>query len=77
MDRQEKTVKKDETTGEVVGVSDRSAIQEVEREFGFPVVSIIKMEHLVAYLESSEGQAKSEKGALERVLRYKAEYGVA
>jgi len=67
MDRQEKT--KD---------SDKSAIMEVEAQYGFPVVSIIKMEHLVSYLESSEGQAKSGagKGALERVLKYKQEYGV-
>jgi orotate phosphoribosyltransferase len=43
MDRQER------------GSGDLSAIQEVEQQFGIPVVSIVTMSHLVEFLENDSG----------------------
>jgi orotate phosphoribosyltransferase len=49
-----------------------SAIQEVEEAFGIPVVSIIKLDHIIDYLESAGGQ-DSMVGAIKA---YRAEFGV-
>lgn len=53
------------------GQGDKSAIQEVETEFGVRVVSIVTMEHVVEYLE--------EVGGFEEVVgsirEYRKEYG--
>jgi len=55
------------------GQGAESAIQEVERAYGIPVVSIVRLEHLVRFLEEQPGN-----GALvEQVNAYRAEYGVA
>lgn len=54
------------------GKGELSAIQEVERDFGIPVVSIVKLEHLVGYLEEQDGMGDH----LEAVRRYRAEYGI-
>ncbi|HEX4870179.1 MAG TPA: orotate phosphoribosyltransferase, partial [Moraxellaceae bacterium] len=54
------------------GKGELSAIQEVERDFGIPVVSIVKLEHLIAYLEEQPGMADH----LEAVRRYREEYGI-
>ncbi len=60
LDRQEK------------GTGELSAIQEVEQEYGIPVLSIIKLEHLICYLEEQpEMQEK-----LEAVRAYRKQYGV-
>ncbi len=62
LDRQEKVTEE----------SSKSAIQEVEAEYGVPVVSIIKLEQLVAYLREQSGHSEN----LERIMQYRTRYGV-
>jgi len=49
-----------------------SAIQEVERDYGIPVAAITQLNNLIAYLDN-RGDAT---GDLERITRYRAEYGI-
>ncbi|TQV82739.1 orotate phosphoribosyltransferase [Exilibacterium tricleocarpae] len=49
-----------------------SAIQEVEQEYGVPVVSIIDLGHILAYLEEQGDQAAN----LAAIRQYRAAYGV-
>jgi orotate phosphoribosyltransferase len=53
------------------GQGELSAVQEVERNLGLPVTSILKLADLVAWLESA-GNATQ----LAAVRRYRSEYGV-
>jgi orotate phosphoribosyltransferase len=55
------------------GEGERSAIQEVEEEYGVPVLSIIDMEHIIAYLEDADVGPTS---ALEAMKAYRDRYGV-
>ena len=52
-----------------------SAIQLVERDFGFPVLSIVRLEHLVVFVEGSTDSAYA--GQLDIVRQYRAAYGVS
>ncbi|MBB5017999.1 orotate phosphoribosyltransferase [Chitinivorax tropicus] len=54
------------------GKGQLSAVQEVELEYGIPVISIASLDDLVAYLETQPAM----KNNLEAVARYRAEYGV-
>ena len=54
------------------GKGELSAIQEVERDFGIPVISIVTLQHLVSYLEEQDGMTEH----LESVRRYRAEFGI-
>ncbi len=56
------------------GQGELSAIQEIETEYGLEVVSIVNLVNLIEYLESSEG---SDLPALEAMLEYRSQYGVA
>ncbi len=49
-----------------------SAIEEVEMEYGIPVVSIIKLEHVIDYLR----EQTNDTGLLERIEQYRDTYGV-
>ncbi|MBL4606595.1 MAG: orotate phosphoribosyltransferase [Pseudomonadales bacterium] len=60
MDRQER------------GAGDLSAIQEVEQQFGIPVVSIVTLDHLVEYLAKDPENDVH----LRSMKRYRADYGV-
>lgn len=60
LDRQEK------------GRGELSAIQEVQRDFGVPVHSIITMEDLIAYIETDPDYS----GYLEAMRAYRDQYGV-
>ena len=60
LDRQEK------------GKGELSAIQEVEQNFNIPVVSIVKLENLIAYLEKQAGK----EALLKSVQAYRNEYGI-
>ena len=60
LDRQEK------------GRGELSAIQEVEQEFGIPVLSIIKLENLITYLE----QQPDMQANLAAVRAYRKQYGI-
>ncbi len=59
LDRQEK------------GRHERSAIQEVEENYGMPVASIVRLEDLIEYL----GEKPESAEALERVQAYRTRYG--
>ena len=54
------------------GRGELSAIQEVERDFGVPVFSIVSLEQIMQYL-----QAQGEEADLARVRAYRDRYGVA
>lgn len=54
------------------GTGERSAIQEVEADYAMPVAAIVRLEHLVSYLEEKADSAE----ALERIRSYRKEYGV-
>jgi orotate phosphoribosyltransferase len=60
LDRQEK------------GNGELSAIQEVEKEFGIPVVSIIRLEQVLDFLKANPEFA----GHAEKVASYRDHYGV-
>ena len=62
LDRQEK------------GKAELSAIQEVERDFGIPVISIINLNQLIDYMEENASGALAEH--LPKVKVYREEYGV-
>ena len=50
-----------------------SAIQQVEKVAGAPVCAIVRLKHLVAYLETKEDTTVEQ---LEAIRRYRATYGV-
>ncbi|MGQ7960371.1 orotate phosphoribosyltransferase [Pseudomonas sp. SP16.1] len=54
------------------GQGELSAIQEVERDFGMPVVSIVSLEQVLEYL-ADDGELKQ---YLPAVQAYRAEYGI-
>ena len=60
LDRQEK------------GQGDLSAIQEVEQQYGIPVLSIIRLENLVAYLQDQPDM----QAHLESIEAYREQYGI-
>ncbi|HWV15267.1 MAG TPA: orotate phosphoribosyltransferase [Cellvibrio sp.] len=54
------------------GQGELSAIQEVEKAFAVPVVSIINLNHIIHYLEEQGGQQEM----VEAIKTYRATYGV-
>ncbi len=54
------------------GKGELSAIDEVEEEYGIPVISIIKLEDIVNYLEAESGQEDK----VRAIRAYREEYGV-
>ena len=54
------------------GHHDKSAIQEIEAEFGIPVVSVVNLGHIVSYLEQT-GRFQQE---LVQMQAYRDKYGV-
>ena len=60
LDRQEK------------GTGELSAIQEVEQQYTIPVLSIIKLEHLITYIEGNADFAQY----LDKVKAYRDQYGI-
>ena len=61
LDRQEK----------VTEASTESAIQQVQQAFNIPVVSIVRLKNLIAFLETKEDSAY-----LSAIQEYRARYGV-
>lgn len=53
------------------GLGERSAIQEVEDEYGIPVFSIITLNDIIAYLDD-----KNESTYLEAMKHYRQNYGI-
>lgn len=69
-----------ELSGVVIGLNrqergegELSAVQEVERSYGVPVLSIIDMSHIIDYLEGLGGGPA---GALQAMKEYRDRYGV-
>jgi len=60
LDRQEK------------GTGELSAIQEVEQQYNIPVLSIIKLEHLITYIEGNPEFNQY----LDKVTAYRDQYGI-
>ncbi len=58
------------------GRGELSAIQEVERDFKVPVISIIKLEHLIEFLREKSGENGEFAIHLAAIERYRGEYGV-
>ena len=54
------------------GQGDLSAIQEVERDYQIPVVSIVGLDHVMDYLAQDTAQT----AALHRIQAYHAQYGI-
>jgi len=54
------------------GRDQRSAIQEVEQSLGIPVVSIVKLEQLLEYLEAQPDRGED----VARIKAYRDQYGV-
>lgn len=54
------------------GQGKHSAIQEVEQHYGIPVISIVRLDQLIEYLES---QPQQHAAPLEAVRAYRARYG--
>lgn len=54
------------------GQGEQSAIQEIEAELQIPVVSIIKLEDIMAYLLAEGGQ----ESLLEKIADYRSRYGI-
>ncbi|MNT03860.1 Orotate phosphoribosyltransferase [compost metagenome] len=67
LDRMEKS-----GTAEQVGT--HSAVQDVQREFGIPVIAIASLKDLLAYLDASQDPALS--ASREAVAAYRQRYGV-
>lgn len=54
------------------GTGSLSAVQEVERDYGLPVVSIVNLRDLLSWLDGQPDYA----GTRDAVARYRSEYGV-
>lgn len=65
LDRQEK------------GQGELSAIQEVERDFGTQVISIVTLGDLISYLTEKSQNDTSIVEALESITQYRKDYGIA
>jgi len=64
-----------ERTGSDGGASLLSAIQQVEQEYKFPVIAIVRLQDLISFvIESSSGDGKQEK--IEAMQQYRSLYGV-
>jgi orotate phosphoribosyltransferase len=55
------------------GIGELSAVQEVRREYGIPVIAIATLDDLLAYLEGSPSLA----GHRDAVTAYRSTYGVS
>jgi len=54
------------------GKTEQSAIQEVEQQFSIPVISIIDMNDILAYLNEQEGTMQ----LIAAIKTYRSTYGV-
>jgi orotate phosphoribosyltransferase len=54
------------------GRGPQSAIQEVEESYGIRVLSIVRLEHLLEYLQAEPGRQQD----VEKIQNYRREYGV-
>lgn len=64
-----------ERAGDAVNLSARSAVQEVEQNFGFPVISIANLNDLFTYLSGQQNNAELA-GYQQAVADYRTKYGI-
>nr|WP_237562091.1 orotate phosphoribosyltransferase [Halomonas icarae] len=57
------------------GQGEKSAIQEVEARYGMPVISIVTLDMVLAYLEEQSGETL--RGHADAIRDYRARYGVS
>jgi orotate phosphoribosyltransferase len=55
------------------GTTELSAIQEIERDYGVSVVSVVKLDDIIMYIESRRGLQRE----LDRMKKYRDTFGVA
>jgi len=55
-----------------LGLGEQSAIEEIERDHGIPVLSIITLDDIITYLEQEEGNHQY----LEQITQYRLTYGL-
>lgn len=53
-----------------------SAIQQVEQQYNIPVISIVRLGHIVGYLEEASRKGEVQPGILDRIVDYRRRYGV-
>lgn len=58
------------------GQGELSAIQEVERDFNMPVISIINLEQVLAYLDEQAANAGDLAQYADAIRNYRAQYGI-
>ncbi|MCY1215917.1 Orotate phosphoribosyltransferase [compost metagenome] len=63
-----------EKSGTADQVGTHSAVQDVQREFGIPVIAIASLKDLLAYLDASQDQSLA--ASREAVSAYRQRYGV-
>ena len=68
IDRQEKG-------GNAVEMTETSAVQDVEKTFGIPVVSIASLDGLLSFMKSGSEAAKTVAAHTDAVAAYRAKYG--
>jgi len=54
-----------------------SAVEQVRLDFGISVVSIARMNHLISFLEGDRYQEADKASLLDRIRKYRSQYGVA
>ncbi|PMR80634.1 orotate phosphoribosyltransferase [Halomonas urumqiensis] len=59
------------------GAGEQSAIQEVETRYGMPVISIVTLDMVLAYLEEHSGEGDAWRHHAVAIRDYRARYGVA
>ncbi len=65
-----------ERGGDAEQVGERSAVQEVEQDFGIPVISIAALEDILGYLDSGTEAATALAAHRQRIAEYRARFGV-
>jgi len=54
------------------GKGEQSAVEEIEREIGAPIIGIVALDQIIDYLRN-----KGDEQHLQRIERYRAQYGIA
>ena len=65
-----------ERGGDAVNVGELSAVQEVERDYGIPVVSIAALDDMLSFLDSGSEQASALAPYRAKIESYRTRYGV-
>jgi orotate phosphoribosyltransferase len=64
-----------ERSGNAVDIGERSAVQDVQAQYGMPVVSIANLDDLLGYLDGAGDPALA--GYREKAAAYRDKYGVS